>query len=492
MKTHDSTSTLYVVFEAAAFGAAKRQRKRFRETMHTIKQRTFTSLVVVLSLGASWPTAYGQTAAAQPTIASTTPQTIAETITLDEAIKRAQTSEPTYASAVADSKVADAQRGIAHAALLPGLVYHNQYLYTQPLHLDGHPVSPNVSTPRFIANNAVHEYTSQASITETIGVAGIADLRRADAEAVAAQARLEIARRGLVSTVVSSYYGVLAAAEKLIVAQRALGEADHFDKITGQLEQGGEVAHADSVKSHLQVQQRKRELSEAEFATEKARLDLAVLLYANPLTPYTVSGDLQHLPGLPLREQINAAANVNNPDLRAAIASFHAASFEATSAHADFLPSLSLNYSYGIDSQQFAVHAPDGTRNLGYSAYATLDIPVWDWFATRDKLRQSNARKDLAAVELTSTQRKLTASLQELYREAEASRSQLTLLEESVRDATEALRLSNLRYSAGEAPVLEVTDAQNTLITIENNRADGAARYYTALADLQTLTGNLP
>ena len=460
--------------------------------MQMTQRKTWPSLLVVFSLGTAWLAGSAQTTASQPGIDLSVPSTAVETITLDEAIKRARTSETTYASAVADNRVAEAQRGIARAALLPGLTYHNQYLYTQPLHLNGHPASPDSSTPRFIANNGVHEYVSQASVTETVGVAALADLRRTNAEAIAAKARLEVARRGLVSTVVATYYGVLAAEEKLAVAHTALDEALHFDQIAGQLENGGEGSHADSVKAHLQVQQRQRDLSEAELAEEKSRLDLGVLLFANPLTPYTVAGDLQHLPGLPLREQVNAAANVDNPDLRAAIASFHAATLEVTSAQSDFLPSLSLNYSYGIDAAQFAIHAPDGTRNLGYAAYATLDIPVWDWFATRNKLRQSNARKDLAKVELSSTQRRLAASLQELYREAEASRAQLKLLDESVRDAAESLRLTNLRYTSGEAPVLEVTDAQNTLITVENSRADGAARYYTALANLQTLTGNLP
>jgi len=114
-----------------------------------------------------------------------------------------------------------AQRGIARGVLLPGFTYHNQYLYTQPLHLDAHPVSVDSSTPRFIAGNGIREYVSQASVTETVGIAGVADLRRTNAEAVAAKARLEVARRGLVSTVVTSYYGVLAAPEKLTVAHRA-------------------------------------------------------------------------------------------------------------------------------------------------------------------------------------------------------------------------------------------------------------------------------
>ncbi len=57
--------------------------------------------------------------------------------------------------------------------------------------------------------------------------------------------------------------------------------------------------------------------------------------------------------------------------------------------------------------------------------------------------------------------------------------------------AAESLRLTRLRYTSGEATVLEVVDAQNALTTAENAREDGAVRYQAALANLQTLTGTL-
>ena len=151
-----------------------------------------------------------------------------------------------------------------------------------------------------------------------------------------------------------------------------------------------------------------------------------------------------------------------------------------------------MNVFYGIDSPQFAVYAPDGSRNLGYAASATLDIPVWDWFATHNRVKQSTILRKQAANELTLTQRRLIASLDELYREASVSLAQMVLLDQSVQTAAESLHLTNLRYTAGEGTVLEVVDAQNSLVSAESSRADGAVRYYVALAGLQTLTGNMP
>ena len=63
--------------------------------------------------------------------------------------------------------------------------------------------------------------------------------------------------------------------------------------------------------------------------------------------------------------------------------------------------------------------------------------------------------------------------------------------DESVATATESLRLTRLRYTAGEATVLEVVDAQNSLTLSELTREDGIVRYQAALANLQLLTGTL-
>jgi outer membrane protein TolC len=56
--------------------------------------------------------------------------------------------------------------------------------------------------------------------------------------------------------------------------------------------------------------------------------------------------------------------------------------------------------------------------------------------------------------------------------------------------AAESLRLTNLRYGAGESTALEVVDAQNTLVQARNAFDDASARYRVALADVQTLTGS--
>jgi outer membrane protein TolC len=413
-------------------------------------------------------------------------------ITLDEAIRRAQANEPVYASAAAASRSSALDRTMAKTALLPSVVYHNEYLYTEPNGLQNQAGQGAASqpAPKFIANNAIREYASQGIVDETIGVTQVAGIRHADAAAAFASAELEIARRGLVAAVNGLYFGALAADQKLAIAEQARSEAVDFSGLTGKREQQREAAHADVVKAQLQQQQRERELSDARLAAEKARLELGVLLFPDPRTPFTLAPPDNPAP-LASRAEIEQSAGKSNPELQSALAVVNQSNADVLAARGAYLPSLGLNYTYGIDAPQFAVNGPDGVRNLGYSASVTLDIPVWDWLATQHKVRQSEIRRDVAKVALTTAQRRLIARLDEAYAEAVAAGDQLASLDASVATAQESLRLTKLRYTGGEATVLEVVDAQSAFVTAANAREDGRVRYRAALADLQTLTGTM-
>lgn len=413
-------------------------------------------------------------------------------LTLDEAIRRAEANEPNFAAAFAEGRATALERKDAVAGMLPTAIYHNQYLFTQSNKTQAVTTQGGVSEslPVFIANNAIHEYYSQGSITETVGLSKLAALRTADANAARAAAELEVARRGLVQTVVTLYYTSGSANQKIAVAQRALDEANRFVDVTTKRENAREAAHADVIKARLSQQQRERELDDAKLAADKARLELGVLLFPNPTALYTLAppGDP---PVLPDRASIEADAKKNNPEIRSALAGVQASQAAALTAKAGLLPDLSLNFTYGIDAPQFATHGPDGARNLGYSAGGTLDIPVWDWLTSARKVKEAEIRGQAAKTTLSNAQRRLLADLVEYYDEADVARRQLASLDASVADARESLRLTNLRYENGEGTVLDVVDAQNTLISAENAQADGVVRYQTALAQLQTLTGRL-
>lgn len=443
---------------------------------------TFKTLVVGISLGLS--------CAGQVAPVTTPPQAPAPSLTLDQVIAAATANDSAYASSVSANGAARMDHALTRSALLPNATAHGQYLYTQPngLRNQGGQIGSQAA-PRFIANNAIREYAAQFMVNETVDVASYADFQRTRALALAAAANLESARRDLTLRVVQLYFGVLAARNKLDVAAQARDEARNFTNLTRELENGREVAHADAVKADLELQQRMREWGNASLAEERARLDLGALLFPDPRTPYALA--IEPAEPLPSEADVDAAAAKDNPDLRSALEARKAADAAILGARAGYLPALSFNYTYGIDAPQLAVNGPDGVRNLGYSASASIDLPVWDWFATHDRVKQSQVQLRAATIALTAIQRTLIAQLQEFYHEAQVASDQVTSLQTSVQTAQESLRLTKLRYQAGEATALEVVDAESSLALVETQQADGLLRYRVALANLQTLTGVL-
>ena len=412
-------------------------------------------------------------------------------LTLDEAIRLAESNEPALAAASAEARSSALERKDARAALLPTATYHNQVIYTQPNGQSNRIGQiTNEPSPIFIANNAVREYVSQGVFNETVGLAQVGAVRLADATAARATAELEVARRGLVATVVNLFYSVGSQGERETVAARALSEAERFVEITRQRESARESAHADVIKAEIQQQQRQREVTEAKLAVAKARLELGVLLFPDPAAAYDLV-PLNAPPPLPDRTAVEAAARANSPELRSALASFLMTEANTYAARAALLPELGVNVTYGIDAPQFAKGGPQNTRNLGYSGSASLDLPLWDWLTSERKIKETRILQDAAKIAVTAAQRRLLADLSELYAEAATAQAELASLDASVLAARESLRLTNLRYTDGEGTVFEVVDAQNTLIFAEDSELDGRARYQLALAQLQTLTGSL-
>jgi outer membrane protein len=368
----------------------------------------------------------------------------------------------------------------ARAALLPSVNYGGSFIYTQP---------NGTGTGVYVANNGAHEYISQGIAHEAIGFGSVPDYQRAKAAQALANARTEIAARGLVVAVTQAFYGLLAAQERSVSTSRAYEEAQHFLDISQKLETGGEVAHSDVVKAQIQANDLQRQLQDVKLGEENARLAVAVLVFPNFFQDFTLVNDLAAAPVLPPLPDVQEMAKNNNPELHAAFAALEVADKEVTVARAGHLPSLTVDWFYGIDANQFATYDRNGFRNLGYSAVASLNIPVFSWGATQSKVKQAELLRHQAQVELSAAQRQALADLHSFYSEAQTARGQLNLLRNSADLAAESLRLTNLRYQAGEASALEVVDAQNTLTAARNAYHDGEARYHLAIANLQTLTG---
>ena len=453
--------------------------------MYRVNTRVAIALLAaVLPVGA----AAGQPPPGQPSpgqppaIGQIAPAPSGAPLTLSDALTQARANSQQFRSAQLAADLATADRKIARAALLPSLNGFSQFIYTEP---NGTP------SGIWVPNDGPKVYATWLNVHGDASLTKWSEYRGAAAAEAVARARADVAARGLVSTIVTNYYTLVAAARKLASAQQSLREVQQFLDIAQKQEAGGEVAHSDVVKAQIQVNQRARDEQEAELAVLKSRLALSVLVFTDFRDNFAVVDDLQQLVPLPPLTDVRTTALAASPDVRAAEASVQQETLSVGAARGGLLPSVSFDYWYGINANEFATYDPEGHRLLGSVAQVSLNVPIWNWGAGQAKLAQSRLRQNAAKADLALAQRQLTGNLRAFYREAEIARDQVASLRESLDLATESLRLTLLRYQAGEVGVLEVVDAQTTLIQARNAYDDGLVRYRVALAALQTLTGTL-
>jgi outer membrane protein len=414
------------------------------------------------------------------------------TITLQDALERARKNDPTFLAAVLDAKSSHEDRIQARNEMLPTISATMQYLGTQG---DGGLISDG----RFVTNDGIHIYRAWGVYQQNLSPALLmgTGYKRAKAAEALANAKSEIARRGLTAAVSKTYYDLVVAQRKYATAQQAMDQAKHFLDISQSGEDQGQSAHSETLKAEIQQRLQAQAFQEARLAVEGARLNLAVMIFPTFNANFTVVDDLDSAQPLPAFPEVQAMAEKQNPDMRMAIETARQADLDVTSAKTAFLPTLTVETDYGIEANCFAVRCARASfpeigvvPNVGYFLTAVLNIPVWDWGTLRSKLHQAQYRQQAAKSLLSQEQRLQISELYTAYNEAVVAHASVEDARRTAELAAESLRLVNVRYQGGASPAIEVVDAENTALTARNGYIDAQARYRASLATLQTITGS--
>jgi outer membrane protein TolC len=407
-------------------------------------------------------------------------------ITLADAIARAKKLSPTLATALANARVAAGAATQARAAVLPNVTDISQYLYTE---------GNGTLAARFIANNGVHEYIAQTDVHQTLSGPLLFQYRRASLLKAVANDQATIAERGLLVTVVQAYSTLYGAEGKLTTAEQTLAAARNFLNITEERQKNGDAAFADVLKARIQADDTESAVTNTQLALEQSRLALALLIFEDVNQTYQLAEDPSKVLSLPARAEARSLATTSNPELDAAQKNAKAAERDLAAARLGYLPSLTFDYYYGIDANQFATEfrLPDGrtAQNLGYSALGSLTVPIFTWGSTWSKVRDAKSLKQEADINLGYSQRKAAGDFELFYGEAQAAQHDLQIRQQAYDDAVQSRDITLLQYRAGVATALEVVTAESAVDTESAALYDGKTRFATAVANLATLTGRL-
>ena len=442
-------------------------------------------LAVLLAFVCMSATSYAQTPSPSPTRQIPSQETTTP-ISLDDALRLANAQASSFQTAVLNERIAAEDVRQAQAAFLPKVSTPLSYIYTSPAR--GLPAG-EPRGPSFVSSDGIGVYDAFVSVAGDFDIAGRlrATLARNRALLAAAHAGTEVARRQLAQAVIEAYYGLALANAQLQAATTNLAAAEEFEHITSLLLSGGEVAPVDLTRAQLQRLARRDELERARGNQAVAAGSLRVLIGYDFSRPINTTDLTLALPTDSEYQQFKPEDVSRRPEFSQLEQQLRAAREEIKIARADRLPSLSYSINGGFDTD--SLRGPRLKQHTGASAGVSFSIPIFDWGASRSREQQARLRVAIAENERTLALRGFTQQFYAAQAQAASAAARIRQAREGVVKAQENVAASIARYRAGEAQIVEVTDAQTTLVEQRNALYQAIFDYQTALARLRQATG---
>lgn len=407
-------------------------------------------------------------------------------ITLDEALRLADAQASAYQTAVLNEKIAAEDVKQAQAAFMPKIGAPLGYIYTSPA-FGLPPGEPRA--PSFISSDAIGEYQAFLNVSGDFDIAGKlrATLAKNRALLAAAHAGTDVARHALAQAVIEAYYGLALASADRAAAERSLAAAQEFEQITGLLLSGGEVAAVDLTRAQLQTLERRNELEKARVNEELAASSLRVLVGYDFTRPINAIDLALALPSDTEYQQFKVNDVTRRAEFTQLDQQLRAAHQEIRIARADRLPSFSYSINGGFQTDSMKASRLD--EHSGVSAGFSLNIPIFDWGASRSRERQARLQAQVAENERQIATRQFTQEFYAARAQVANALTRIALAREGVQKAQDNLDASIARYRAGEAQIIEVTDAQTTLVTQRSALYQALFDYQIGLAKLKRASG---
>jgi NodT family efflux transporter outer membrane factor (OMF) lipoprotein len=177
----------------------------------------------------------------------------------------------------------------------------------------------------------------------------------------------------------------------------------------------------------------------------------------------------------PQLDALEKKAGDANQDLRAAFARLQQARAATRIARADLFPTLTVGSSAA--RSRTSVNSPDfprGAEPVGnnFDLQADLSYEVDVWGRVRNAVNSAKASQQASAADLAVLNLAIHAEVATDYFTLRAEDAQQDLLDKTVGDYTQSLRLTENLYNGGGAAIADVAQAQAQLETARTQAAD--------------------
>jgi outer membrane protein TolC len=387
----------------------------------------------------------------------------AQTLSLDEALRRAESGAYANRVAEAQARAQEAQAPLALRGVLPSVRVEGGYVRTtDPLGAFGFTLRQRAVTPaafepsRLNDPAAIGNLGSALVLEQPIFNADALYGRRAAARAgAAARASEAWARAGTRVDVVRAYYGAVLAREQVATFDSAARAAQAHQRVAESQHRNGLATKSDALLAAVRAGQVDADLIAARSAASLARAQLALALGAPADTSFLLpehlpdTAPIGHLAGMADTDSLGDRA-----DVRAARLALDAATADRQRATALLLPRVN---SFGR-LEWNAADTPFGGRN----AWTAGIMVTWSPFSGGAELaerRTAAARRSAAETMAESAAARGRLERQEAASALEVALARMAITGRAVEQSGEAHRIVARKYEGGLATAVELFDA---------------------------------
>jgi outer membrane protein len=413
-----------------------------------------------------------------PALSFAQADSVAPTVTLTEARRRALALDPDAIAARGQIETAVWERRSAWANFLtPRVTANTSYIrFSDPFFNFGTgTISPN-------ATSAV----LQADYT-LLGGGKFAELKRARASLVSAEASETAARFRIALATDLAYYDVLAAGELSRVAADRLRRALEQLAISRVRVQAGGAIATDSLLLLLEANRARLDVLRRDSALAVSRLALGRQIgLSGPANAAPLdTAALPALPALPLSlEAAIAELRMRGPELIAVRAAEDHAGAALRIEREGYLPAITVSATRGAYDAEFF---PAATKR-GEIAFR-VSLPIWDAGQRELAIARARVLRDIARAQRAERERGTAEEMTRAYHGYETARAAAELAAIGVAVSAENFRVQRARYREGETTILDLLEAQVGLGEAEANLVQSRYAARWALAQIEALLG---
>jgi outer membrane protein len=408
----------------------------------------------------------------------------AKPISLDEAVRLAQVNQPQTVSARNALRTGESSVRTQLLGYLPqpslGMSASQrggtQIVQGVPLPLTGNPWSYSRSL-------------SFGTVTLFDGGSRWNNYRSAQANLNVSEASLVTSSYGVALNVKTSYYAILSAREQQSAAERQLEQAQQQLRVSTAKMAAGSATRTDSLSGAIAVANAKQAILNAQNALLNANAQLTRYV-ATPFTVTAMPADTADIAPIGVDDAALLTMALEGPSVKQTNAALAAAQATQRAAKAPYLPTITMNGSYGqtpLASKTFDWGS--GTSSTSTSLGFNVNYPLFDGYRREQTLVSARVGLENAEANLRDAkflaQQNLTTQLN-TYRTALLS---IDLSKLNIQASEENLRVVQQQYNLGTKQLLDLLTAQTSLDNARTSLITARQNARLAKANIESIIG---